>query len=499
MVGLLFFCGITTQVSAQLCTTPESGNMTFMPALPASGVYPPGTTVNMCIQITSFSNAGDEWIHAVVPILPPLYDMSTFVPTSIPASCDGTGTWGWYPAGWTACSSGTAIGPAFGYESGIGLGCGGTANDGNPGNNFGDGFGSQVGTNIFSGPCAVINQPSEYKTFCWNVNTVAVPGGACSAANQAVRVLVYGDGTSANYAINACSSDEPLCFPRFNQPTASWTPACPGQSIQLTGGLNGNSASCGAVLQWTLDGQPFSPLQNPTTTTPGTYQFGIGLNNCAPAFSAPITVSYPTLGLTFSPNPIDACAGQPFSVTATPTGFTGSPTIQWFNNTNPGSPILIGTGATLNFVATGSFPIKAVASNNSGCMAMATGQVNFSITPTNVQITASPAGPYCVGDVVVLTATSDQDPNPFYTWNNGSNTNPRTITLNAPGNFNYSVTAASGTCTAMAMTNLNVAAAPNAMITGPTTICGGNQVTLNATGGTQYDWSWPGGTATVLH
>ena len=156
---LLLACclSIGNSLSAQApCSSPESADVVLNPPPPATGVYPPGTVVNMCITIVDFQATNNNWLHSIVPTFPPLYDISTFTPTSIPASCSGAGTWDWYPSGWTGCETGIAIPPAFGFDSGLGLQCGGVAGDGDPGNNFGEG-----------GACATINLPSEYLTFCW--------------------------------------------------------------------------------------------------------------------------------------------------------------------------------------------------------------------------------------------------------------------------------------------------------------------------------------------
>ncbi|MGB3548254.1 MAG: hypothetical protein WBA17_14870, partial [Saprospiraceae bacterium] len=437
----------------------------------------------MCITIVDFQATNNNWLHSIVPTFPPLYDISTFTPTSIPASCSGAGTWDWYPSGWTGCETGIAIPPAFGFDSGLGLlQCGGVAGDGDPGNNYGEG-----------GACATINLPSEYLTFCWDITTVSAPV-TCAATDAAIRVFIYGDYYSGSFGSQACTMDPPVCFPELGAVTATWTPACPGQPIQLNGFLDGGSAAgCGLEATWTRDGNFFSSQLNPTTTEPGTYQFSLNLIGCAPAESQELIVTYPNQTLTINPNPIQACLGQPVTVNAILGGFGAGTTVEWFNNSNPASPISLGTGNPFTFSPNSSFPVKAVATGASGgCMAMNTANMNFNPVPTNVQITPSP-GPYCIGDPITLTASSDQDPNTFYTWNGGSNANPRTIMPSAGGPLTITVTGALGICTETATITLPIIPPPTATISGPNTLCGGDQLTLTASGGVQYDWSWPTG------
>ncbi len=75
-----------------------------------------------------------------------------------------------------------------------------------------------------------------------------------------------------------------------------------------------------------------------------------------------------------------------------------------------------------------------------------------------------------------LTASSDQDPNTFYTWNGGSNANPRTITPNAGGPLTITVTGALGICTDYCIDHIAHLPPPTATISGPNTLCGGDQL-----------------------
>jgi len=137
----LLFCLIilTTCFShAQVCSNATTGDIVVMPEPPPGG-YTAGRVVNMCFTLNEFTNQQAQWFHSVIPEFGPGWDVSTLVPSGTPpASCSGGGGyWAWYES-WTSCNTGMMWGPGYAYDSGAGLGCGGTANDGDPGNNFGD-------------------------------------------------------------------------------------------------------------------------------------------------------------------------------------------------------------------------------------------------------------------------------------------------------------------------------------------------------------------------
>ena len=129
---------------------------------PINGTWSADQVVNFCFTIESWeSQSSIEWPHAIEIDFGPGWDLSTLAAIP-PPSCDGAGFWGYYDS-WTSCNTGSTFGPGFAYESSLGVGCGGTPFDGNPGNNWGDGANGCAGAGF---------QPI---TFCWQVQVATCP------------------------------------------------------------------------------------------------------------------------------------------------------------------------------------------------------------------------------------------------------------------------------------------------------------------------------------
>ncbi len=84
-----------------------------------------------------------------------------------------------------------------------------------------------------------------------------------------------------------------------------------------------------------------------------------------------------------------------------------------------------------------------------------------------------------------------------YTWSTGANT--QTITINTANTYSVTVTDSFG-CTATAAINININPNPTPTITGNTTICPGDSITLNVGSYSQYLWN-TGSTnqSTIIH
>jgi hypothetical protein len=75
-----------------------------------------------------------------------------------------------------------------------------------------------------------------------------------------------------------------------------------------------------------------------------------------------------------------------------------------------------------------------------------------------------------------------------YVWGNSLGTNA-TINVSPTNPTTYTVTVTNNNCTATASQTVSVQASPTATISGPTTVCLGDGVTLTANGGNSYTWS----------
>jgi hypothetical protein len=94
----------------------------------------------------------------------------------------------------------------------------------------------------------------------------------------------------------------------------------------------------------------------------------------------------------------------------------------------------------------------------------------------------------CPGDTVTLSASGAQS----YTWNN-SVTNNQAFVVNQSGT--YIATGVDGSCTDTDTLQINVLPLPQINAGNDTVLCAGGIVTLNATGGQNYQWSNGGSNA----
>ncbi|WP_273443998.1 gliding motility-associated C-terminal domain-containing protein [Neolewinella agarilytica] len=230
---------VESSSNCSACARDDNGEVTINPRN-ASATYACGSTAEICFTLYEWSgnDAGSvEWIHAMVPTLGPGWDLTTITPTVIPGSCSGSGSWGWYPAGWTGCFSGDSFDRGFAYETTAGQGdCTDASNTG-PGNNYGDG----------GAGCTAIPAPL---TWCFTVDVKDCPPGSNTFTGEdlTVSVQVLSDAFSGSWnqqvcgtptfetiaSVIVCDDLEPIAMPTAED--------CPGAEngffdIQANGGL----------------------------------------------------------------------------------------------------------------------------------------------------------------------------------------------------------------------------------------------------------------------
>lgn len=467
-VFLLSLFLFATGINAQVCSDAESGSLDVMPPLPPGGVnYPPGTVVNMCFTLTEFNTPEANWFHAVIPVPGPGFDVSTLTPVSAPTSCAGNGTWGWYDS-WTSCSTGNMFGPGFAFDGSSGLGCGGTANDGDPGNNFGDGS--------FFCPGRV---------FCWEITTVATPV-SCNAEAYLTRVFLYGDGEAGSWNNSQpCGSDEPLCWPQIDEVTAEVDRPCPGNPFTLTGSF-ASEAGCGVLVEWTGPGGFTSNDLVTTANMEGDYTLNVNPDGCT-SFSVTVNASYDNSTPTLTPGPSTTfCFGE--TVTLTGAGADS------YRFTSPSGAVFNTNPVTFTADPSTAGIWTMVATTLPDCDATLITEV-IVLPELMPEATAMPQ-PLCVGDDITLTGTG-AGPGGTYTWGGdapASNNNPHTFTVNNPGNFVATLTVTdAGGCPETIDVPYTVSQNPIVnIVANPMMACEGDQIDITASGGGTYSWS-PGG------
>ncbi|MEM6397033.1 MAG: gliding motility-associated C-terminal domain-containing protein [Bacteroidota bacterium] len=468
MRKLYLVCTLTLAslaVSAQ-CFEQDFGDITISPPLPPAG-YAPGTVVNMCFSLLDFTQDEAEWVHAIIPNFGPGYDVSTIVPGTPPTPCS-TGAWAWYDS-WTSCETPNTWGPGFSFDSGSGLDCGGTPNDGDPGNNFGD-----------PGNCTRI--------FCWDITTNSTNTG-CPELDFLVAVNVYGDAATGSYGVSSICDDPAFCWPEPTVFDAMVDEPCPGDPFTLTGIADG--LDCSGSVQWTGPGGFSSTDLITTATAEGVYTLILDRGPDCDALEAEVSAFYGAFNPTLSPSPAqDYCFGETVTLTV-----TGGDNYIFFDPF--GIVVQQGTNNVYTFTATdmtaGTYLVQV---NGTSATCVANLLTDINVFPSLDVMTVANPDPVCSGDLITFSVTN-VDPTFTYEWDGGQGAGPSySITATTPGIFNMTLEACNlGGCCETFDIPYQVLSLPVPNLSAdPLAVCEGDLVTLTAEGGGTYDWSPTGDT-----
>ena len=258
---------------------------------------------------------------------------------------------------------------------------------------------------------------------------------------------------------SSCSEEESVEVTVNNQPSvqASEDQAiCSGDSVTLTATGEGN-------FTWSNGDTGPSIEVSPTSTT--TYTVTAS-NSCSSDASDTVTVTVsPAIDLTVSDD-VSICMGESVTLTA-----TSNEDLVW------------STGETTSSitVSPSNTTIYTVASSNANCSEEKSIEVTVNNTPS---VTASEDVTICAGELITLTATGEGN----FTWSNGA-TGPN-IQVSPNSTTVYTVTA-SNSCSTDATDTVTVTVNPAVELTvsGDTSICAGESVTLTATSNHAVVWS----------
>ena len=192
----------------------------------------------------------------------------------------------------------------------------------------------------------------------------------------------------------------------------------------------------------------------------------------------------PTATLTAAGSTSLCTGGSVVLNASTGTGYTYA----WKNS---GATISGATASTYAASQAGSYTVTV---SNGGC-AVTSSAVNVTVATTAVTatITAGGSTTFCSGGSVLLSANTGTGYT--YAWKRSgvviSGATSSTYTATQAGSYTVTVTGGSCSATSSALT-VTVNAVPAATLTasGPTTICSGGNVVLNATTGTGYTYMW---------
>ena len=443
---------------------------------PTNGTYSSGQSVNFCYTVNEWDVTGSiEWLHAVEVQFGPGWDLSTLQPFP-PPSCGGDGSWNWYNS-WTSCNTGITYGPGFAYDSSSGLGCGGAANDGDPGNNWGDG----------TSGCSNIT-PAQPFTFCWNVSVGDCPPNI-TGNSLSLNVNVLSDGDSGSWTQTGCNSGSELdflasaiCCDDFPPLVAATPTTCPGTcdgSLEVTpGGGFGTGPWNVTVFDGTGNIAFAGNALSGTITVPDLCQGNYSvltvnvLTNCNRSQPATVVDGFPPDAIASNPGPF--CPGAPIILNGSTSGFGTNVSYSW---TGP-----------FGFTSTAQNPTNATDAGTytlivtvDGCVSQpATTEVV--VQPASIFITASETT-ICAGNTVQLNASGALN----YDWGIAG-TGP-TIFVTPFMTTTYTVTGIdANNCTASESITINVNPMPNLTVTQSGPACEGNPIVLIANGALTYEW-----------
>jgi hypothetical protein len=329
------------------------------------------------------------------------------------------------------------------------------------------------------------------------------PNGFSSSLQNPPAIPNVTTASAGTYSLTITNPNGCVSSPQLNTVVVNPLPGIPNVTNDTVCG-SGNAtltASGGGTYLWYTNAVGGTPIPNQAsgtytitnlTATDTFYVSAVSPAGCESAgrtmviayFINPVQVNLPVSGSTVCANSNSAT----ISIQNSQTGVS----YQAFYNSSAVSSAVNGNGSTITLTVstsgmnTGANTVTIVATQGS-C-----GSVNLNNTATvylnalpSAVITASGPTAICTGDNVTLTASAAAS----WLWSDNSVT--QNIVVNQSGNYFVTVTDANGCSNTSSSVVVNVVAPPVAGISaaGPITFCQGDNVTLNASGGTSYVWS----------
>ncbi|MBI3502065.1 MAG: gliding motility-associated C-terminal domain-containing protein [Bacteroidetes bacterium] len=386
-------------------------------------------------------------------------------------------------------------------------------------------------------------------TICSGGSSTLTASGGNSfswSTNATTSSIVVSPTATTTYSVTvtngSCSSTTSVTVNVSSNLTATIS----GNNKLCSGGSNTLTASGGSNFSWST-GSTSSAI---VISSAGNYSVTVSSGNCSSTTSFTVT-NNPPISTTFTVNAIN-CGSSNGSIQSGTSGGTPGYTYSWnpTGQTNATATGLNAGGnytltvtdaigcthtATVNLTALNS-PFASVSGNTLLCTGDATtltagGGTTYSwstgstatsiaLTPTatstytlvaytgnctdtalvTVQVSPPPTASVasnttvCIGSSATLTAGG----NGTYSWNTGQTSS--SIVVSPTSNSTYSVIVTIGSCSDSASATVSVIPTPTAAVTSnpaSSTICGGDAITLTASGGNSYVWNNGATTASI--
>ena len=325
--------------------------------------------------------------------------------------------------------------------------------------------------------------------------TDASGGGTWSSSNN-LLATVSGTGIVTGVAVGVVTITYTLpttCYAvhtvTVNAPTAVITPLgdttfCPGGFVVLTA-----NTGAGLTYQWYVGGVaiPGALASSYMASVGGSYQVMVTNSSGCSTTSIPmlVTVDAPIAAITDAGGST-ICAGTTTTLNAT-TGV--GLTYQWLLD---GVAIIGANSSSYSTTDTGSY--TAIVTNGTGCSATSNVITITSNPSPTANVTLSGPITFCQGGSVMMTVNYEADYT--YQWYNAagaiSGATTQSYTAGASDGYYVIVTNSYGCTATSATTNVVANPLPDVTITpsGPTLLCAGGSVTLNAAAVTGYTYQW---------
>jgi len=308
-------------------------------------------------------------------------------------------------------------------------------------------------TNICAGGSATLTALGG-SNYVWSTaqTTAAITVTPVSSTTYSVIVSAGTCTATASMTINVGSN--------ITASIAGSTTICGGSSSTL-------SASGGSSYVWSTGASTAVISVTPAPSSVTTYTVVAASGSCKD--TATITVNtLPTLFTYVSGNNI-ICQGDISTLTAS-LNFPNNNTYVW------------STGATTTSITVAPTVTTTYSVTGYSGTCSSTSPVTVNVIP-QASAAVSPNTTICSGQSTVLTVTGGT----VYAWSNGAATSA--ITVSPLINSTYIVIAGIGACSDTDSVSVAVMPSPTVTVSNNATICGGDAITLNATGGNTYTWS----------